>query len=171
MGGPKKGASKQIKTNTHKCRNWGPRGSPGAGGRPRVRGPPGTSDSLFKKMISLTCFLRFFTFYNSAVTREFNKPHLFPQFFNVFAFVPLFPPFFSLFNVSGHVEVGSSSKEPAFDLFARVGRRGLRDRLFFGPGKGVPPLCCQKVMTYTRSCVGKSFEIRRVTVLEFGAGF
>ena len=37
---------------------------------------------------------------------------------------PRFLPLFSFFKVSGHVEVGSSSKEPAFDLFARVGRKG-----------------------------------------------
>ena len=39
--------------------------------------------------------------------------------------------FFTDFVGFKHVEVGSSPKEPDFDLFARVGRRG-------GEGRGYP---------------------------------
>ena len=88
---------------------------------------------------------------------------------------PLFLPLFHLFLPFQGFKPTSKSDplrgSQAFDLFARVGEEGASRSTVFGPGKGVPPLCCQKVMTYTRSCVGKSFEIRRVTVLEFGAGF
>ena len=76
----------------------------------------------------------------------------FSSFFHFFPFFPLFPPFFNLFKVSGHVEVGSSSKEPAFDLFARVGRRGLRDRVFLGPERG-PPLYVAKKSWLTQGVV------------------
>ena len=61
-------------------------------------------------------------------------------------FFPFFYLFFTLFYFSrfrAHVDVGSSSKEPAFDLFARVGRRGA-SRLFFGPGKGSPLYVAKK---------------------------
>ena len=55
--------------------------------------------------------------------------------------------FFQILTVFKHVEVGSSPKEPDFDLFARVGRRG-------GP-KGVPPLCCRKGHESLRICNGR----------------
>ena len=70
-----------------------------------------------------------------------------PLFFPFPIFPRLFYLFFTLFYFSrfrAHVEVGSSSREPAFDLFARVGRRGLRDRLFFWPGKGSPLYVAKK---------------------------
>ena len=57
--------------------------------------------------------------------RERGLPRFFPfPICSAFS-TSLFKPF-SRFKA--HVEVGSSSKEPAFDLFARVGRRGPRDR-------------------------------------------
>ena len=90
---------------------------------------------------------------------------------------PGFPHFFRFFYLflafSGfqtHVEVGSSSKGARLLTFSRAQGGGGFEIDCFWARKGVPPLCCQKVMTYTRSCVGKSFEIRRVTVLDFGAG-
>ena len=49
-------------------------------------------------------------------------PTPFFSFSHVFRFFYLF--FYPLSKFQSHVEVGSSSKEPAFDLFARVGRRG-----------------------------------------------
>ena len=88
------------------------------------------------------------------------------------AFSTSFSPFFAFRGFRGprrsRIPLRGSQ---VFDLFARVGRRGASRSTVFWARRGVPPLCCQKVMTYTRSCVGKSFEIRRVTVLEFGAGY
>ena len=67
----------------------------------------------------------------------------FSSFFHSFQFLHILLRFFHRFlafsRFQTHVEVGSSSKEPAFDLFARVGRSGLRDRVFLGPERG-PPL-------------------------------
>ena len=64
-------------------------------------------------------------------TPFFSLPH-FSLFFS------LFDRFLAFSRFRAHVEVGSSSKEPAFDLFARVGRRGASRSTVFGPGKGSP---------------------------------
>ena len=74
----------------------------------------------------------------------FRFVYLFPHVYILSHCFPLFLPFFSLFKVSGHVEVGSSSKDPAFDLFARVGRRGASRSIVFGPGKGSPLYVAKK---------------------------
>ena len=62
-----------------------------------------------------------------------------PHFSIVSHLFPLFPPFLTFSRFQTHVEVGSFSKEPAFDLFARVGRRGASRSTVFWARKGVPP--------------------------------
>ena len=126
-----------MSTHTHFL--GGPRASPGAGGRPRMRGTSGATDSLFAKVHVLA------SFYVLGVCSSFFL--IFSSFFIIFTFLSIVVRFFyfclAFFKVSGHVEVGSSSKEPAFDLFARVGRRGLRDRLFYcflGPERCPPSM-------------------------------
>ena len=74
----------------------------------------------------------------SGPTPFFSLPHSSPL------FLPLLCPFL-LFKVSRPTSKSDPLRgSQLFDLFARVGRRGLRDRLFLGPERGSPLYVAKK---------------------------
>ena len=86
------------------------------------------------------------------------------SFFLIFPFSQILFLFFYLFLTFSRFQATSKSdplrRSQVFDLFARVGRRGLRDRLFFGPGKG-SPLYVAKKSWLTQFVSEKSHDLHK----------